>query len=115
MGTLRIDTLGTVFSINAKEDDRYLATLLENYKKMVYIVEQTNKESRAASDSLKTAILAGIMLCDELYKEKQKSARLQHREQTEHIPAEIHEVERITLEMIDRIDSALRQGSAQTF
>jgi cell division protein ZapA len=109
MGTLRIDTLGSDFSIDAKEDDRYLAMLLENYKRMVRIIEQSNKESRAPPDSLKTAILAGIMLCDELYKEKQNSARLrEHERHTENVPSEIYEVERITLKMIDKIDSALR-------
>ncbi|GMO39592.1 MAG: cell division protein ZapA [Treponemataceae bacterium] len=112
MGTLRIDTLGANFSINAKEDDRYLAMLLESYKNMVRAIEQTNKESRVASDSLKTAIMAGIMLCDELYKEKQKYARIQQ-DRREQVSPEIYEVERMTQEMIDRIDAALRQNTVR--
>jgi cell division protein ZapA len=112
MGTLHINVLGTDFSIAAKEDDHYLITLLENYKAMVRIIEKTNAESgtfvqarHTPSDSLKTAILAGIMLCDELYKEKQKSARLS--ENGEQDSSALDEVGSIILQMIDKIDKAL--------
>jgi cell division protein ZapA len=112
MGTLRIDVLGTDFSIASKEDEHYLVTLLENYKAMVRIIEKNDVDPGAGrharstpSDSLKTAILAGIMLCDELYKEKQKSARA-HEFDSQKNP-ELTEVERMTLQMIDKIDKAL--------
>ena len=112
MGTLHINVLGADFSIAAKEDDRYLITLLENYKAMVRIIEKTNAElgvsaqaHRTTSDSLKTAVLAGIMLCDELYKEKQKSIRL--REHGEQDDSALDEVSSIILQMIDKIDKAL--------
>jgi cell division protein ZapA len=101
MGTLRINILGTDFSINAKEDDHYLSLLLENYKNMVKIIEKTNDQFSSA-DALKTSILAGIMLCDELYKEKQKSAKYKQSDNPD-----LTEVERITLELIDKIDRAL--------
>ena len=112
MGTLHINVLGADFSISAREDDHYLITLLENYKAMVRIIEKNNVESGAAvqarytpSDSLKTAILAGVMLCDELYKEKQKSARL--RESGEQDDSTLDEVDSIILQMIEKIDKAL--------
>jgi cell division protein ZapA len=104
MGTLRIRTLGTDFSITAKEDDHYLTMLLENYKNMVKLIEKANDQFSSA-DALKTSILAGIMLCDELYKEKQKSAKFKTSD-GQQVP-ELREVERITLEMIDKIDRAL--------
>ena len=112
MGTLHIDVLGTDFSIASKEDEHYLVTLLENYKAMVRIIEKNSMDSGAGrharytpSDSLKTAILAGIMLCDELYKEKQKSVRA-HESDFQKTP-ELTEVERMTLQLINKIDQAL--------
>ena len=67
MGKLRIDVLGTAFTIQANEDNEYLEKLLGYYNRIIKDVQ--------AIDSVKTplqvAILSGIMLCDELYKEKQ--------------------------------------------
>ena len=71
MATLQIDTLGTSFAIQAKEDEEYLVKLLNYYKK---IVTQVECES-GLKDPLKVSIIAGIMICDELCKEKQKSTR----------------------------------------
>ncbi|MDR1785756.1 MAG: cell division protein ZapA [Spirochaetaceae bacterium] len=103
MGTLHIDVLGTDFSIAAKEDDRYLMMLLENFKNMARIIEKNNADSTLRPDGIKTAILAGIMLCDELYKEKHRAGENPDGEPN----PELNEVERITLEMIDKIDRVL--------
>ena len=66
MGTLQIDILGTTFTINAKEDSDYLNQLLIYYKQ---ILKQIDLYAET-QEPIQTAILAGIMLCDELYKEK---------------------------------------------
>lgn len=70
MGTLQIDLLGTSFSIKASEDDDYLKKLLGYYKKITEEIQKTGM----MKNSLNISILAGIMLCDELYKEKSKTA-----------------------------------------
>ena len=68
MATLQIDTLGTSFAIQANENEEYLEKLLNYYRR---IVSQVESES-GLKDPLKTSIIAGIMICDELCKEKQK-------------------------------------------
>lgn len=72
MGLLQINVLGTSFAIQAKEDDEYLEKLLNYYKQIVTEIEKSDN----LTDQKQTAILAGILLCDELYKEKEKAARL---------------------------------------
>lgn len=101
MGTLQIDILGTSFAIQAKEDSQYLENLLSYYRQMV---EQVDSGANL-HDELKTSILAGIMLCDELYKEKKQSVR--NKNHTQIISDDLSEAERITLKLIDKIDKAL--------
>lgn len=95
MGTLQIDTLGTSFALQANEDEEYLNKLMNYYKK---IVTQVELES-GLKDPLKTAIIAGIMICDELCKEKQK---LQYTNQTIN-RQDLEEAEKITLRMIENL------------
>ena len=102
MATLRIDTLGTLFFIEAKEDSEYLENLLTNYKNMVSLVEKNS--AGTVTEPLQVAILSGIMLCDELYKEKSKTARLVKDSPN---PDDLYEVERRTLEMIRKIETVL--------
>lgn len=95
MGTLQINILGTSFAIQAEESNDYLETLLAYYTQMVDQVKNAS-----GSDSLKTAILAGIMLCDELYKEKIASKQ--------QLPSEdLNELEKITLNLIKKIDKVI--------
>ena len=68
MGSLKIDVFNSSFTINATEDDAYLQKLLGYYKK---IISQIQK-SGSLSNPVQISALAGIMLCDELYKEKSK-------------------------------------------
>ena len=96
MGTLQINILGTSFAIQADESNDYLETLLAYYSQMVKQVENAT-----GADALKTAILAGIMLCDELYKEKISGKQK--------LPSEeLNELERITLSLIQKIDTAIK-------
>ena len=98
MGTLKIELLGTSFSIKASEDDDYLKKLLGYYKN---IVDEIQKSGMLKSE-LHISILAGIMLCDELYKEKSKSTVSQK-------PSPSNEkAEKLASEMIKKLDQVLK-------
>lgn len=99
MGSLQIDILGTSFSIKASEDDEYLKKLFGYYKK---IIEEIQKSGMMRND-LHISILAGIMLCDELYKEKSKTAKSTHQTAEN----ESNEMEKLATKMIERLDLAL--------
>ncbi|GHT97447.1 cell division protein ZapA [Spirochaetia bacterium] len=95
---LRIDILGTSFSISADEESAYLDSLLNQYR---LVIENTQKTT-GLKDPLKVAIVAGFLLCDEIQKlHKQPSSK------SEGILAESREAEQLTLDLIARIDEAL--------
>lgn len=104
MGKLKIEMLGTSFTIQANEDNEYLEKLLGYYKRITDDVSKID----SIKNPLQTAILAGIMICDELYKEKQNKVAM---ENGEYVPVEndmdILEIERRTQEMISKIDKVL--------
>ncbi|MBQ1983943.1 MAG: cell division protein ZapA [Spirochaetaceae bacterium] len=100
MATLQIDTLGTSFAIQANENEEYLEKLLNYYRR---IVSQVESES-GLKDPLKTSIIAGIMICDELCKEKQK---LQYTNQTIN-RQDLDEADKITLRMIDNLNKVTK-------
>ncbi|MBO5400376.1 MAG: cell division protein ZapA [Spirochaetaceae bacterium] len=97
MGTLQINTLGTSFEIQAKEDDAYLKNLLSYFNQVSNQIEATTE----LKDPLKIAILSGIMICDELYKEKKKNAENIDKKE------DLFEAERLTLQMIEKIARVL--------
>ncbi len=99
MGKLNINILGTSFAVKAQEDDDYLNKLLSYYKDITKSIQ----ESSGLRDQLQVSILSGITLVDELLKEKQKS--LAYSKQFD--STEKDEAERITLDMIEKIDKAL--------
>lgn len=103
MGSLKIDVFNSSFTINATEDDAYLQKLLGYYKK---IISQIQK-SGSLSSPVQISALAGIMLCDELYKEKSKIQMISQK--TENPESEIQEqrVDKLTKEMIEKINKAL--------
>ncbi|MBQ4379600.1 MAG: cell division protein ZapA [Treponema sp.] len=72
MGSLVIDMYNTPFVIKANESDEYLQKLLGYYKK----IAQQIKNSNSLQNDLQVSALAGIMLCDELYKEKSKISQI---------------------------------------
>ena len=104
MAKLKIDMLWTAFTIQANEDKEYLEKLLGYYKRITDDVKKI--------DSIKTplqiAILSGIMICDELYKEKQAKVAM---ENGEYVPVENDmdtiEIERRTQDMIEKINKVL--------
>ena len=99
MGTLQIDLLGTSFSLQTNEDEAYLEKLLTHYRR---VVNQVDKEAKI-KDPLKVAIISGIMISDELCKEKQK---LQFTNQTIN-KQELVEAEQIALRIIENIDTVI--------
>lgn len=112
MGSLKIDVFNTSFTINASEDDAYLQKLLGYYKK---IISQIQK-SGALVNPLQISALAGIMLCDELYKEKSKLQILSQNSVQNDLKSEKNQerkkydekkAEEITEKMIERITKAL--------
>jgi len=95
-GNLQIDVLGTSFAIQADEKPEYLTALYSHYKKNIEQIEATS----GLHDPVKIAIIAGILLCDELYKEKMKYSG-----QVSQI--DLAEAEKIALGMISRIEQVI--------
>lgn len=106
MGKLHVNLLGTSFTIQADDDEQQLQKLLGYYERIVNEVSQIS----SVKTPLQISILSGIMLCDELYKEKSNSALLQKGIQpgTAAISDEdSDEMERRTISMIDKISRVL--------
>lgn len=115
MGKLQVDLLGTSFAIQAQEDDEYLEKLLGYYKQIVESMAIPFKDGLGMlGQPLKVAIMSGISLCDELYKEKAHTARLEARlvqagvspDEGADMPNGLtgpDATERIVLEMLDRL------------
>ncbi|MDR1956901.1 MAG: cell division protein ZapA [Treponema sp.] len=100
---LRIEILGTSFSIAAEENPVYLESILNNYRLAV----ESTQNSTGLRDPLKIAILTGFLLCDEIQRRFSREALEED--------AEAHEAEQITLNLIARIDEALSYGSTDLF
>lgn len=95
-GNLQIDLLGSSFAIQADEKPEYLNVLYSHYKKTIEQIEATS----GLSDPLKIAIIAGILLSDELYKEKMKHSGSP-------VQIDLAEAEKIALGMISRIEQVI--------
>ena len=106
MGRLKIEMLGTSFTIQANEDNQYLEKLLGYYQRITDDVKRID----SIKSPLQVAILSGIMICDELYKEKQNKIALENGESVAQISEnsiDSDEIQRITLEMTKKIDKVL--------
>ena len=107
MGSLCIDVFNSPFVIKVNEDDEYLQKLLGYYKKIINRI----KESGSLDNPLQISSLAGIMLCDELYKEKSKlQSQAAKNGETPSIfldSEESDEAERLTKIMIQKINKVL--------
>ena len=106
MGKLQINLLDTSFTIQANEDEEYLNKLLGYYSRIVKDVSQIE----SVKTPLQTSILAGTMLCDELYKEKSNAVakeKMQNGQVKVLDDEESEELERRTIAMIDKINRVL--------
>jgi cell division protein ZapA (FtsZ GTPase activity inhibitor) len=92
---LLINVLGTSFSITAGEDPAYLDEVLAQYQ----VAVANTQGISGMKDPLKIAILTGFLLCDEINKLKM------HVEEEQNTEAQ--ELNRITRNIIDRLDQAI--------
>ena len=74
-----------------------MKNLLSYFNQVSNQIEATTE----LKDPLKIAILSGIMICDELYKEKKKNAENIDKKE------DLFEAERLTLQMIEKIARVL--------
>ena len=94
---LSVQILGTTFSLKSTENLDYLREVVAYYEGKV---EETRK-GVSLQDPLKIAMLAGIVLADELLKERSRPAG--------NLSApDADEAERITRALIEKIDSILQ-------
>jgi cell division protein ZapA len=103
MSNIRIDVLGTLFSIDTPADAAYMQFLLDNYKKMTALVEEGAGSN--LRDPLQISIMSGIMLCDELYKEKKRNEKVRN---DVNAAGDLVEAERLTLHLIEKLDKAVQ-------
>lgn len=96
---IRIELLGTSFQIQSDESPEYVTRLLTHYRARVAEIERTVP----TGDALKKAILAALLVTDELYQERAG----QTVPTSAPGPEQLAEMERITNRIIERLDSAL--------
>ena len=101
MGKLKVDLLGTSFTIQANEETEYLEKLLGYYKRITDDVEKID----TVKTPLQISILSGIMLCDELYKEKTNKLSNELNSQSDN--SSTSELEKRTIDMIEKINKVL--------
>jgi len=66
---IKLDILGTSFTITADEDEAYLKKVLSQYDAAV----KNTQNISGIKDPLNVAILTGFLLCDEVNKIKQQT------------------------------------------
>ena len=89
---LKLDILGTSFTITADEDEMYLKKVLTQYQAAV----QNTQKISGINEPLNVAVLTGFLLCDEVNKIKL---------QTESESTEAH---KRTMNIIAALDQALK-------
>ena len=99
---LLINVLGTSFSITAGEDPAYLEEVLAQYQ----VAVANTQGISGMKDPPKIAILTGFLLCDEINKLKMQVEEDQTKTALEQ-QTEAQELNRITRDIIDRIDQAI--------
>ncbi|MDR0551999.1 MAG: cell division protein ZapA [Spirochaetaceae bacterium] len=98
---LRIDLLGTSLLLSVNEDPVYLKKLLDGYERLL---EETRLNT-GINDALKLSLLTGFLLCD-------KYERLRLSALSDMQPKEAIEAEKITLDLIEKINKALPEEAA---
>lgn len=105
MAVIQINVLGTSFALKAEEDLSYLEKIQEYYKNVCDEIQKND----GIQDQKKVAVLAGILIADELYKEKQKAleARDAAKGLAQDDPLADLETDRLAKSMIAKIEKAL--------
>ena len=101
---LRIDVLGTSFSITAGEDPAYLDDILAQYR----IAIANTQGISGMKDPLKVAILTGFLFCDQINKLKQQVEEDQSHNHAQQAGEE-RELNTITQSLIRRIDQMIEK------
>lgn len=90
--------------MKADEELPYLERIREYYKNVCDEIQRSD----GISDQKQIAVLAGILISDELFKEKQKNIQQKDADKNAGIDALLgEEAERLTQSMIEKIDRAL--------
>ncbi|MCL2264657.1 MAG: cell division protein ZapA [Treponema sp.] len=92
---LKLDILGTSFTITAEEDEAYLNKVLTQYRAAV----KNTQNISGISNPLNVAVLTGFLLCDEINKMKQSEYE---------VTGEAYEVEKRTMRLIAALDKVLK-------
>lgn len=106
MAVVQINILGTSFALKAEEELPYLEKIRDYYKN---VCDEIHKND-GIQDQKQTAVLAGILIADELFKEKQKALEAKDAAQKNgdgYDPLADMEADRLTKNMIAKIDKAL--------
>lgn len=102
---LRLEILGTSFSITTDEEPAYLEEVLSQYRTVV----ANTHDISGMNDPLKIAILAGFLLCDEINKLRIQTG--QERQEAEaRREGEVRELEQRAMNLIARIDQVLEDN-----
>ncbi|MCL2319971.1 MAG: mannose-6-phosphate isomerase, class I [Treponema sp.] len=96
---LRIEILGTSITISTGEDPGYLRMLLDKYRRTIENVQRIS----GLKDPLKTAVLTGFLLCDDLEKAGTRASGTGGEQNS---PGETREAELLSL-VISRLDEAV--------
>ncbi|MCL2277719.1 MAG: cell division protein ZapA [Treponema sp.] len=89
---LKLDILGTSFTITVEEDEAYLNKVLLQYNAAV----KNTQSISGIKDPLNVAVLTGFLLCDEINKIKTRTE------------SESVEVQERTVRLIAELDKALK-------
>jgi cell division protein ZapA (FtsZ GTPase activity inhibitor) len=92
--TLRIDLLGTSFTIQTDESREYMESILAYIRKHTDAVQRTAR----VGDPLKASILASVYIVDELFRERSRLPPCD---------PEADELGELADRMIDRLDKGL--------
>ena len=106
MAEIQINVLGTSFALKAPEELSYLEKIHDYFKNVCDEIQKND----GIQDQKKTAVLAGILIADQLFKEKQKALEAKNAAQksaAESDPLEDLEAARLAKSMIEKIDRAL--------
>lgn len=98
-GVVQIQILGTTFTIKSDQDPEYVESIIQ------YIKTKTEeiKQSTTLNDPLRTAILANILVTDELFKERNKKGDLFNESDAS------GEASRLTADIIRRLEQSLQE------
>ena len=98
---MRIELLGTSFTIHTDEDPKRLRDIVDYYRTKV----QEIQGSVSTSDPLKIAILAGLLSVDETFKARDASTAAASETPAE----EADQIEAIADDLINTLDSSLEE------